>query len=332
MEGAAAFATFVPRRRRAALVRAAVAFQSTYNYLDLLAEQPHARAVRNAGTLHAALPAALTSSPPISGGHAREWYAHLDGRDDSSYLQAMVDAARQAVTVLPSHAAVQDTALAAAARVAAFQRWNCGERQGDQRALRRWALAKAPAAGGVAWWELAASAGSSLGVYVALAAAATPRVQGDELAALERLYFPWVGALHSLLDQLVDVEEDERTGQHNFALRYASPEHAARRLGWLADEAIGRAGALPRREAVRQRLIVTAMATMYLSRPESKAAHAVAARREVLRRLGLAGALSMAVFKLSDCLRGRKRLALESQTQESPVVFSPSLCELPAGR
>lgn len=187
MEGAAAFATFVPRRRRAALVRAAVAFQSTYNYLDLLAEQPHARAVRNAGTLHAALPAALTSSPPISGGHAREWYAHLDGRDDSSYLQAMVDAARQAVTVLPSHAAVQDTALAAAARVAAFQRWNCGERQGDQRALRRWALAKAPAAGGVAWWELAASAGSSLGVYVALAAAATPRVQGDELAALERL-------------------------------------------------------------------------------------------------------------------------------------------------
>ena len=40
MEGAAAFATLVPRPRRRAVVRALVAFQAAYNYVDMLAEQP----------------------------------------------------------------------------------------------------------------------------------------------------------------------------------------------------------------------------------------------------------------------------------------------------
>ena len=40
VEGAAAFAAFAPRSERAALVRAVVAFQSAFDYLDVLAEQP----------------------------------------------------------------------------------------------------------------------------------------------------------------------------------------------------------------------------------------------------------------------------------------------------
>ncbi len=41
IEGAAAFAAFVPRRRRAAAVRAMVCFQAAYNYLDMLTELPN---------------------------------------------------------------------------------------------------------------------------------------------------------------------------------------------------------------------------------------------------------------------------------------------------
>src|SRR3954452_18767345 len=40
MEGAAAFATFVPWRARGSVIRVLVAFQTIYNYADLLAEQP----------------------------------------------------------------------------------------------------------------------------------------------------------------------------------------------------------------------------------------------------------------------------------------------------
>jgi len=38
IEGAAAFAAFAPRSRRAAVVRALVALQAAYNYADLLSE------------------------------------------------------------------------------------------------------------------------------------------------------------------------------------------------------------------------------------------------------------------------------------------------------
>jgi hypothetical protein len=39
IEGAAAFAAVMPARRRGKVVRALVAFQAIYNYVDLLAEQ-----------------------------------------------------------------------------------------------------------------------------------------------------------------------------------------------------------------------------------------------------------------------------------------------------
>ena len=43
-----------------------------------------------------------------------------------------------------------------------------------------------------------------------------------DVEAIEGAYFPWICALHSLLDRLVDVAEDERAGQRNL-LSYTRP-------------------------------------------------------------------------------------------------------------
>ncbi|HYM67597.1 MAG TPA: DUF2600 family protein, partial [Patescibacteria group bacterium] len=59
LEGAAAFAVLVPRAHRARVVRAVVAFQATYDYVDTLAEQPSADPVANGRQLHLALLTAL---------------------------------------------------------------------------------------------------------------------------------------------------------------------------------------------------------------------------------------------------------------------------------
>ncbi len=59
IEGAAAFAVFVPRSHRNLVLRAVVAFQTAYNYLDLLAEQPGPDPAANARRLHEALLVAL---------------------------------------------------------------------------------------------------------------------------------------------------------------------------------------------------------------------------------------------------------------------------------
>jgi tetraprenyl-beta-curcumene synthase len=80
VEGAAAFAAFAPRAHRAALVRAAVAFQAAYDYLDVLAEQPQGDPVAGARGLHEALLIALdtagwvgTESPAAPGLDTAGW-------------------------------------------------------------------------------------------------------------------------------------------------------------------------------------------------------------------------------------------------------------------
>ena len=59
IEGASAFAAFVPRRHRAAAARAMVCFQAAYNYLDMLSELPNTDPVANGRLLHRALLVAL---------------------------------------------------------------------------------------------------------------------------------------------------------------------------------------------------------------------------------------------------------------------------------
>lgn len=301
MEGAAAFATFAPGRRRKDVVRATVAFQSAYNHADLLSERPVADAVLRSRALHAALPAALTATAGRSRG------ADIGGAEGRahrrcSYLRALVSTCRQSSAALPSYAAVEAPALRAAERVAAFQSFNCGALQGDHVAMELWARAEADArtvgpGSQLHWWELAGAGGSSVGVHVMIAAAAETRVSRREVDAIEAAYHPHVGALHSMLDQLVDVGEDMLTGQRNLVSYYSGPEQAAERIGALARDAMRGASSLsPRR---RHRLIVIAMACMYLTAPQARSPQAQEARREALDALGPLSLAAIAIFKLA---------------------------------
>ena len=86
MEGAAAFATFVPWRARGSVIRALVAFQAIYNYADLLAEQPSEDPVGNARDVHQALLMALDPS-----GESSMHNSHLARRARRSRLSCRDD-------------------------------------------------------------------------------------------------------------------------------------------------------------------------------------------------------------------------------------------------
>jgi len=170
MEGAAAFAAFAPRAHRGASTLAASAFQSAYNLLDLLGEQPSADPIRDGRRLHEALIYSVTSpgGPPLPGDERGEaavtsldWYEHHPQREDGGYLEALLQECRTAFATLPSHALVESQARAAAARIVAFQSLNLSEAQGDHATLEQWACEATPPGSGLQWWETAAAAGSS---------------------------------------------------------------------------------------------------------------------------------------------------------------------------
>ncbi len=295
LDGAAAFAAFVPEAYRPAVVRAQVALQAAYDYVDTLAEHPCRDPIRNGDQLHKVLGAALDPAGPRI-----DYYAHHPQKDDAGYLQCIVDTCRAALRELPSYASVAGPIRRAAKRMVSYQSLNLNEAQGDHVALARWACAQTPATTDLRWWETAASAGSSLGVYMLIAMAANRAVHAEEATAIEEAYFPWIGSLHLLLDSLVDREEDRVAGQPSLLAYYSSPEEAAARLGLIAAESMHRIKELP--YGRQHALLLAGMAGHYLSMPVAARAEARLATRSVLAAIGGLAAPTMLVMGARQAL------------------------------
>ena len=297
-EATAVFGILAPRRRRRQAVEAMTAFQVAVDYLDTLGEQPADDPLANGLRLHGALVAALAPDGEAGGGGGaetamarrgpegagREWYALHSRCDDGGYLVALIDACREIVAGLPAAAATLPAARRAAAR--------CGEGQGrthaaelgdDGGALRDWAegLAAPP---GYAWWELAAGASSSVAAHALIAAAADPATTAAEAELIDAAYFPPVGALTVLLDDLVDRDEDLAADAHNYLSYYRDAEDAANRIGFLASR--GTASMAPLRQPRRHAAILAGVAGFYLSAPGADAAFARPVAAALLEALG----------------------------------------------
>jgi tetraprenyl-beta-curcumene synthase len=294
IEGAALFATLAPAIHRRRTVRALVAYQTAYNYLDALSELPSRDPIANGERLHQALLIALGRV----GAESRhpDYYEHNPDTGDGGYLNATVDACRRSLTGLPSYDAVAPTARAAARRIVKFQALNLSEGQGGHEALRAWATEATPAGTGLEWWETAAAAGSSLAVHALIAAAASPDVDSSDAREIDRAYFPWVGALHSLLDSLVDRDEDRERGQRSLLDYYSSPAAAATGLGCLATRARRATERLSAASA--DRVIVTAMCSYYLSAPQCETPESDAVSGRLAEALGLPLNVAIAIFRV----------------------------------
>jgi tetraprenyl-beta-curcumene synthase len=269
VEGAAAFGILGQPSQRRAAVRAMAAYQAIFDYLDCLAEQPHADPIANGRQLNQAL---LLAVQP-GAGHTDYYSLHSD-RDDGGYLAMLVDRCRDTLARLPSYPPVHGAVVRAATRIATYQSLNHGNAEGSHEAFARWTAEEAErhwqAYGEfLNWWEIGAACGSSLGVFALIAAATRPSISPQEVVAIERAYFPWIGAANSLLDSLIDQDEDAEPGQHLLLDYYASPAEAVERFDYISHEAARHAGELPPRYG--HTLILAAMIGFYLSHPQADA-------------------------------------------------------------
>ncbi|MGN6371614.1 MAG: DUF2600 family protein [Solirubrobacteraceae bacterium] len=279
LEGAAAFAAFLPRTHRARVVRASVAFQAAYDYADALSEQPSVDPVGNSLALHTVLIDALGRRTDDV-----DYYRLHSHNGDGGYLCQLRDVCWTAVHSLPFYAAVAATAQEAARRIATYQSLNLSESQGGRQALACWARVSAPGESDLHWWETAAAAGSSMLVFALMASAADTPLQVSEITALTLAYFPWIGALHTLLDSLVDESEDFHTGHRSLLDYYRCPQEAAQRIGAIASEAANRARTLPK--SVRHRMILAAMTSFYLSAAPADSPYVAPLGGHVLASMG----------------------------------------------
>ena len=245
VEATAVFATLAPRRTRAAAIRAMVALQVAIDYLDTLGEQGAA--------------------------------------GDAAYLERLFGAYREITRQLPSQAAVAGTLERAVARCGEGQAMTHAAEHGDRAALEAWARAQT-APPPYRWPEVAAGASSSVAAHALIAAAADPRTTAGEAAAIDAAYFPAIGALTVLLDDLVDRDEDAATGAHSYLAYYADSGEAADRLDLIAHSARTAIAGLCRPH--RHAAILAGVVGFYLSVAAAETPYARPIRERLLRSAG----------------------------------------------
>lgn len=295
-EGAAAFAILATARSSREVVRACVAFEVIYDYVDALAEEPVADTLGNNRQLYGALVASFTVATPTP-----DWYAQHPRSDDGGYLRALVDACRDSLLRLPAHERVRPGLLRLARLAAEAQSLHhAAAEPGGEAALARWSATQQPPGCPLEWWELAAASGSPLAFFALLAAASHRRTDEDDARAIEQAYHPWIAALSWLLESLVDQDEDATSTAHSYVAHYGSTRTAARRLTTIAGHAVADARHLP--QGARHTLLLAGMTGMYLSDAGAEG-HAAKEAAEAVRRT-IGGPL----IPLLVVLRLRRRL------------------------
>lgn len=289
-EGAAAFALFAAPAHRADVVRAAVAYEILYDVVDAIGEAPAADPLAHNRAAHAALLDAVAPGAP-----PRHRLSAPRAGEDGCYLQLLVRRCREALCRLPAHRLVLPALQRFAARAIEAQSLNHAGVHDDQRALATWAASQ-PVPERFWWWEVAAAAGDPLGVFALLGMAGDPRLRAFEVEEVEQAYFPWIGALVWLMESLVDQDDDALSGNPSYVGRYASPQHAAARLGVIAARAAAAASAL--RNGSSHAVLLAGVASLYLSDPHAAGADAAASAGAIRRALGWPVSVLLLVLRL----------------------------------
>ena len=123
------------------------------------------------------------------------------------------------------------------------------------------------------------------------------------MVAIENAYFPWIGALHSLLDSLVDHDEDIATGERALDRLLSLAPGRRQAHATIAGEALHRASALP--QGRRHALILAAMTSFYLCELHRSASpHAQLIAPSVLEAIGGLAVPAMAILGARRSVRG----------------------------
>ncbi|MDH7578935.1 MAG: tetraprenyl-beta-curcumene synthase family protein [Bacillota bacterium] len=238
-----------------------VAFQTISDYLDNLCDRAGCFDAAAFRQLHTAYTDALDPA-----GGPGDYYGLYPYRDDGGYLAALVAECRDVLRRLPSYGAVQNDALRLARLYSDLQTFKHTHLERREELLRDWFADHAAACPELNWWEFAAAAGSTLGIFALCAAAARPGLTPSEARLLTAGYFPWICGLHILLDYFIDQAEDRAGGDLNFVFYYPDGAACRERLTLFLRRALEKAAHLP--DPLFHLTVVRGLPAFYLSDPK----------------------------------------------------------------
>jgi tetraprenyl-beta-curcumene synthase len=320
-EAAAMLATLAPRSYRRDAVEAIVALELLFDYLDGLTERPSGDPLGDGERLFGAYTDALAAGSESNGSALDSNDEEPARRDelrwaDGGYLEELSGAVRAALARLPAAAAIAPLARVSAARSALAQtRMHAASQLGTEQ-VEAWAQREAEGTG-LEWRELLAGAASSvLAVHALIAAAADPATTPQEAAEIEAAYLSACTVL-TLLDGLVDHEQDRLSGDeslHGYISLYEDPHELSQTLSGAAQRAAAQVSAL--RNGPHHAMTLVGVVAYYTSAPGAGgelAAPIVKRLQEELRPLILPTLALMRGWRLAKRLRAGNRRVPQSR-------------------
>ena len=263
IDGAVLFST-IAKRRSHDLRRLLVAFEILADYLDCTSERGAFVGVHNGLQLHRALIEALDPDVSIS-----DYYGFHPWRDDGGFVADLVQTCRETCARLPSFAVVQPFVARATALAQVLALNHEEDPRRRDALLRGWAGAHFSGPHELAWFEWTGGASAWLTVLVLLARASDADCSNALAQTTFRAYLPWISLAGTLLDSYGDHDADVAERAHSYIAHYGTTEAATQRIAALTRRALNEASSL--RDGARHRVLVGAMAAMYLSKDSVRA-------------------------------------------------------------
>jgi tetraprenyl-beta-curcumene synthase len=277
-EVAATLATLAPRRNRRRVVKAIVALEILYDYLDGLTESPSPDSSQDGRRLFEAFTDAVSPALQRSG----DYYRHHRRRDNSGYLDELVCTVRFALAGLPGIAKLADILRGVAARSSEAQlHIHAIASIGTARA-ERWATVQS--AGTLLEWRefLAGAASSVLGAHALIVAAADHHTTYAQALRIDQAYLS-ISVLPTVLDSLIDYERDAANGRPGYVRLYDDRDELERRLARVTRQAVETARELP--NGAHHVMTIVGIVAYYTSAPTAGSDLAVGATEATARDL-----------------------------------------------
>lgn len=235
-----------------------VAYQTISDYLDNLCDRSTSQDPEDFRALHEAMLHALTPEAPLAA-----YYRFRPERNDGGYLDELVRTCQMILGGLPEYHRVAPFIRELAGLYVDLQVHKHVRPDEREERLKKWFDGLRPGLPEMAWYEFAACAGSTLGIFCMVSLLFGKQDAAPAVERIRRAYFPWVQGLHILLDYLIDQEEDRREGDLNFCSYYENHERLTQRLGHFYRRAQAGVADLP--DAKFHHLLISGLLSLYLS-------------------------------------------------------------------
>jgi Protein of unknown function (DUF2600). len=280
------------------MIQFVVAYQTISDYLDNLCDRVGLHDEKAFKCLHYAVIDALTADNTYS-----DYYRYYPYSDDGDYLKGIVRKCKGIIADLPSYVVIKDKILYLAGLYSDLQVYKHLSEDAREGKLKDWFnmyVNKYPDING---WEFAAASGSTLGIFVLVAAAFNKDLTKNEVESIFQVYFPWVCGLHILLDYYIDLYDDLKSDDLNFVSYYRDEEECIKRLKHFYTTSLTLAKGL--NHAPFHCMVIDGLLAMYLSDPKADIKTHLINARDILHSSGY---FARILYCLCKRMRSQERI------------------------